>query len=303
MTAMPVLYRAPDGTAFSTPEEIDAQYDVFASLPHYSEHGDFDRYMESYAERSEAARAQLRSELGIPYGPTLFETLDVFPGEPGGPVVVFVHGGSWMALTSAEHSFVAPGLVANGATVVVITYALCPVVTIDEIVRQTRAAVTWTYRNIADHGGDPERIVAVGHSAGGHLVARLLETDWEGEYGLPSSIIRGACAISGMFDLRPVPFTADQAVLRLSAEEVLRNSPILNLPLAAPHLLLTAGAKQPREYQRQSVDFLRAWQGVGLSGEYWEREGVNHFDELDELAEPDSELTRRVLALADASSA
>ncbi len=53
--------------------------------------------------------------------------------------------------------------------------------------------------------------------------------------------------------------------------------------------------------RRQSIDFLRAWQGVGLSGEYWEREGVNHFDELDDLAEPDSELTRRVLALADAS--
>ncbi|MCB1273752.1 MAG: alpha/beta hydrolase [Leucobacter sp.] len=300
---MSVLYRAPDGTAFSTPEELDEQYDLVASLPQYSEHGDFDRYMEEWAARSEAARGRMRSELGIPYGATRAETLDVFPGEPGGPIVVFVHGGTWMALTSLEHSFVAEGLVANGATVVVPSYALCPDVTIDEIVRQTRAAVAWTYRNAAAYGADPARIAVIGHSAGGHLVGRLLETEWEKEYGLPSSVISGACAVSGMFDLRPIVFTADQSILRFSAEEVLRNSTILNLPLEAPHLLLTAGEKQPREYHRQSTDFLQAWQGVGLSGEYWERAGVNHFDELDDLVDPDSELTRRVLALADGTVA
>ena len=301
MTAMPILYRAPDGTAFTSAEAIDAQYDLIATLHEYDEHHDFEQHMASWSERSEAARGRLRCELKIPYGPTRAETLDVFPGEPGGPIVLFLHGGSWSTLTSEEHAFIAPGLVERGATVVVPTYALCPDVTIDEIVRQAKAAVAWTSREGARFGADPNRLAIVGHSAGAHLVARVLETDWEAEYGLPVSTVAGACAISGMFDLRPLPYTAEQPLLRLTAEQVLRNSTILNLPLAAPPLLITNGARQPREYRRQSSDFTAAWTGAGLDGEWWERDDVNHFNELDALAEPGSELTERVLRLADGS--
>jgi arylformamidase len=299
MSIMPILYRAPDGTSFDSRQALDEQYDLALTLHEHSEHGDVNVYLGSFAERSVRARAELECELGTPYGPTLSETLDVFPGAAGGPIVVFVHGGSWMALTSAEHSHLAPGLVAHGATVIIPTYALCPAVTIDEIVRQVRAAIAWSYRNGERYGADPARIAVVGHSAGGHLATRLLDTDWEGEYGIPSTVISGACAISAIFDLRPIPFTSDQMVLGLTAEQVLRNSPILNLPVSAPPLLITYGTRQPREYHRQSVDFFRAWTAAGLAATCWERKGVNHFDELDALSEPDSELTGRVLLLSD----
>lgn len=290
---MTLLYRAPDGTAFTSREEIDAQYDLVASVPDY---GEFTRRRDALSER---ARATLRCDIGVSYGPTLSETLDVFPGEPGGPIVVFIHGGYWMMLTSTEHSYLAPGLVENGATVIIPTYALAPAVTIDEIVRQVRASVAWAYRNGDRYGADTGRIVVVGHSAGGHLVARLLQTDWEDDYGIPSSVIAGGCAVSGLFDLRPFPYTTMQEHLEFTAEQILRNSPILSLPVAAPHLLITHGAKQPRELLRQSRDFYRAWRDAGLSAEYWEREEFTHFDELDALAEADSELTRRVLRLAE----
>ncbi len=296
---MPVLYRAPDGTTFRSRQELNEQYDLALSLHEHSEHGALDVYLDSFADRSARARDEMESELGIPYGPTLSETLDVFPGAAGGPIVVYIHGGSWMALTSTEHSYLAPGLVRNGATVIIPTYALCPIVTIDEIVRQMRASVAWAYRNGERYGADPGRIVVVGHSAGGHLATRLLETDWVGDYCIPSTVISGACAISAMFDLRPIPFTSDQIVLGLTAEQILRNSPILNLPVDAPPLLITYGARQPREYHRQSVDFFRAWTAAGLAATCWERQGVNHFDELDALSEQDSELTKRVLLLAD----
>ncbi len=295
---MTILYRAPDGTAFETTEALDEQYDLLASLPQHSEGRDYDSYLASYNARSEKARHDLDCELSIPYGPTRAETLDVFPGRLGGPLVVFVHGGSWIELTSAEFSFVATGLVAAGATVVVPTYALCPAVTIDEITRQVRASVAWAYRNGGSYGADVGRLAVVGHSAGGHLVGRLLATDWEGDYGLPASVISGGCAITGIFDLRPIPFTSDQPYLRLTADQVLRESPILNLPVSAPPLLLTFGGRQPREYRRQSLDFHRAWTGAGLTAECWERAGLNHFDELDDLEHADSELTRRILSLA-----
>lgn len=299
---MTILYRAPDGTMFETPEALDEQYDLLSSLPEHSDGRDYDSYVASYNARSEETRRLLDCELGIPYGPTLAETLDVFRGRPGGPVVVFVHGGSWIELTSTEFSFVASGLVAGGATVVIPTYALCPAVTIDEITRQVRASVAWTYRHAADYGADPSRIVVVGHSAGGHLVGRLLATEWEEQYGLPSSVITGGCAITGIFDLRPLPFTGDQPFLRLTADQVLRESPLLNLPASAPPLLLTFGTRQPREYRRQSIDFFRAWTAAGLSAECWERDGLNHFDELDELEHADSELTQRILSLAAEAS-
>jgi arylformamidase len=286
-----VLYRAPDGTAFGSREEIEAQYDLPASVANYR------RYADGWPIRSELARAELGGETGLPYGPTVHETLDIFPGRAGGPLVIFFHGGYWIELTSTEHSYLAPGLVANGATVVIPTYALCPIVTIDEIVRQARASVAWAFRNGARYGADPGRIVVVGHSAGGHLVACLLQTEWEGDYGIPSSVITGACAISGLFDLRPFPYTTMQERLELTAEQILRNSPILNLPVSAPPLLITHGANQPSELRRQSLDFYHAWRSAGLHAEYWERQGFNHFDELEALAEPDSDLTKRVLRL------
>lgn len=296
---MAIVYRAPDGTVFDSTEALDAQYDLLASLSEYVDESDRDypSYVASYNARSEQARRDLRCELAIPYGPTLAETLDVFPGNPGGPIVVFLHGGSWMDLTSTEFSFVASGFVTNGATVVVPTYALCPAVTIAEITRQIRASIAWTYRNGAQYGADTSRIIVVGHSAGGHLVARLLQTDWEGEYGMPSSVISGGCAITGLFDLRPLPFTSDQPYLRLTADHVLQESPILNIPVSSPPLLMTFGSRQPREYLRQSVDYHRALVDAGLPSETWEREGFNHFDELDDLADPESELVRRILAL------
>ncbi|WP_431027017.1 alpha/beta hydrolase [Lysinibacillus sp. LZ02] len=212
--------------------------------------------------------------------------------------MVFLHGGYWRTLTSKEFSFVARGLVAQGATVIIPTYALCPAVTIDEIVRQHRAAVTWAYNHAADFGADPKRLVVTGHSAGAHGVAMVLATDWENDYGLPPDIIRGACAISGLFDLQPLPYTFVQPYLQLTWDQILRNSPILNLPKFAPPLLVTRGGKQTSEFLRQSDDFYAAWKSSGLPGEYWIQPECNHFDELFPLTKSDSELTNKIIQLA-----
>lgn len=286
------LYQTPGGRVFNSIEELNQEYDIDASVP------DFNSIGKRFARESADAREELDCTLDIPYGSTIAERLDVFHGEPGGPVVVFIHGGYWRTLTSKEFSFVARGLVARGATVIIPTYALCPAVTIDEIVRQHRAVITWVYNHAADFGADPTRLVVTGHSAGAHGVAMVLATDWENDYGLPSDIIRGACAISGLFDLQPLPYTFVQPYLQLTWEQVLRNSPILNLPKTSPPLLVTRGGKQTSEFLRQSDDFYAAWKATGLPGEHWIQPERNHFDELYPLTESDSELTNKIMKLA-----
>jgi arylformamidase len=280
-----VLYRN-----FATQEELDAQYDLRTRFPEAAS-----LYEAFCGRESEKAREDLNHHLDVPFGPTLAEHVDLYPAGEGAPVLVYVHGGFWALRTAREFGFVARGPVPRAAATVVTNYALCPAVTIDEIVRQTRAAVAWTYENAPSFGGDPERIHVAGHSAGGHLVGMLLATDWPGEYGLPADIIKGATAISGLFDLAPFPYTFLQPKVQFTWDQVRRNSPILHLPDAAPPLLVAYGEDETDEFKRQSEDYLGAWKAEGLPGERLVLPGKNHFDVIDGFLDAGSPLLSRIL--------
>ena len=287
-----MLYRG-----FSTQEQLDEQYNLRESVP------DFPAYERFYKEQSEKIREQLECQLDVPFGPTLDERLDIFPAaRSGAPVLVFIHGGYWHTFSSKEFSFVARGPVSAGVTTVVINYTLCPKVTIEEIVRQCRAAVAWLYGNAEAFGGDRTRMYVSGHSAGGHLTAMLALTDWEGEYGLPADIIKGCCPISGLFDLRPFPYTYLQPKLQLTWGEVLRNSPILRLPDRAPPLLVSYGGEETPELRRQSDDFLGAWRSRGLRGEHLPQPGKDHFSAIDGFLDVGSPLCAAILRQMDSTS-
>lgn len=281
---------------FATQEELDAQYNLRVLIPEAAS-----AYEEFCLRESEKVRKGLDHRLDLPFGPTLAEHLDVYPATSaadagrGAPILVYVHGGFWAMRTSKEFGFVARGPASKGIATVVVNYALCPEVTIDEIVRQTRAAIAWTYKNAGTFGGDPERIYVAGHSAGGHLTAMLLMTDWEGDYGLSEDIIKGACAISGLFDLAPFPYTFLQPKLQLTWDQVLRNSPILNLPENAPPLLITYGGDETSEFHRQSDDFFAAWKAKGLKGDLLPLPGKNHYDGIDGFLDAESPLCSAIL--------
>ena len=281
---------------FATQEELDAQYNLRVLIPDAAS-----AYEEFCFRESEKVRMELDHRLNVPFGPTLAEHSDVYSATGAGrgaPVLVYVHGGFWAMRTSKEFGFVARGPASMGVATVVVNYALCPEVTIDEIVRQTRAAVAWTYKNASSFGGDPEHIHVAGHSAGGHLTAMLLETDWEGSYGLPGDIIKGACAISGLFDLAPFPYTFLQPKLQLTWEQVSRNSPILHLPgpgPGTPPLLLVYGEEETAEFKRQSEDFFEARKKKGLPCDLLPLPNKNHFDVIDGFLDAGSPLCSAIL--------
>jgi arylformamidase len=277
---------------FATQEELDREYDVEKSVP------DFSIYVTHFLGNSALAREVTPHQADVPYGPTKAETANIFPAAvPGSPVLIFIHGGYWKALTAHVFDMVAPGPVAAGYAVVNVTYALCPVVTITEIVRQVRAAIAWTWRHAPSFNGDPNRIYLAGHSAGGHLTAMAVLTDWAEDYGLPEDVVKAAMPISGLFDLSPFPMSFVQPQLRLSAEEVQRVSPILHIRPSPTPLVVAWGAAETAAFQRQSKDFLAAWQAAGNAGEALPIPGANHFEVLDGFMTADGLMTRRLDAL------
>lgn len=266
---------APLYRDFTQQAQIDAQYgtqqwvtDPAAEARHF-------------IERSAFAREHLRCTLDVPFGPTLDETLDIFPADrPDAPVFVFIHGGYWRANTSKEFSCVALGLQDCGVTTVVINYSLCPKVRIDEITRQARAALAWVVRNIDRHGGDPRRIAVGGHSAGGHLAAMCLQTRWAEEYGLPRDPIAAAVLVSDLYDLEPLRYSYLQPPIQLDERTVRQCSPLFAVRPCATPALLTWGDAESDEFARQAASFHAAWSKAGNRSELTAQAGAHHFSAI-----------------------
>ena len=281
----------PSPPQFVSAPEIDAQYNAAAAV------ADSVERLRRHGELSAEARARLRCSEGIAYGPTLDETLDVFPAEAAAaPVFVFIHGGYWRRFAARDYHLVALGLVPLGITTVCVDYSLCPKVTIDEIVRQCRAAVAWTLRRIGEHGGDPARVAVGGHSAGGHLTAMCLAARWDEDYGLGRDPLAAAVLVSGIYDLEPLRRSYLQPTIQLDDGIVRRNSPMFGVRRCATPALVTWGGDESAEFARQATQYHVAWQDAGNRGELLPQPGGNHFTAIEGLADPDSALSRWLAA-------
>jgi arylformamidase len=253
-------------------------------------------WLSRYAIASAEARAALECRLDLAYGPHPGERLDVFPARgPSAPVHVFVHGGYWQRLDKSDSSFVARALQPSGVAVVVINYALIPTVDMDELVRQCRASIVWVHHNAPSFGGDPSRIFVSGHSAGGHLVAMLMSTDWNAFAGLHADVIKAGCGISGLYDLEPIRLSYLNEILRLTQESARRNGPVHCPPARSGPLLLPVGGLEGAEYHRQGEELAAVWRTRRLPCQTIDMPGHHHFSILAELEDPGTTLSRLLL--------
>jgi arylformamidase len=221
------------------------------------------------------------------------------PANARAPVLVVIPGGYWRALGKSDYSFVSASFVDAGALVVVPGYDLCPAVSIERIALQLTEALAWVWRHATDFGGDPHRIVLLGHSAGGHLAAMLSCCDWKlvGR-DLPKRLVQAAVSVSGVHDLEPlrrVPFL--YADLGLTAASARRLSPARFAPPASPQVLwAVCGADESEEFRRQNRLIQLAW-GSRAVPVCEELAGCNHFTVMHELANPQSAIHQRLCRL------
>jgi arylformamidase len=267
---------------------LDAQYNLRAAVPEHL------TYFARYEAESAALRARWPGRLDLSYGPTPRQAIDLFvPETSGAPLLVFIHGGYWQSRDRKDFSFVAGPLLERGAAVALIGYDLAPTVRMDAIVAQIRAGLAWLWRHAPDHGCDAAQLHLAGHSAGGHLVAMALATDWR-TIGLPEDTIKGATAISGIFDLEPIRLCYLNDVVGLDPDEARRDSPIHQALHGRCPVTVAVGELETRAFHDQSRAFAGKLERAGWPCELLVQPGVDHFGIIMSMAEPDAPLVQAI---------
>ncbi len=227
----------------------------------------------------------------VPYADAPRTVMDIFVPDGDGPfpVHVFVHGGYWQEFSKAESTFAAGNFLNHNSILVVMDYTLAPEAKMAQIIDEARRCAVWVAKNIADYGGDPDNITMSGHSAGAHLLAQILATNWQAK-GFDACPIKGATLVSGVYDLRPLVGTYINDALAMDADEAACHSPQLHLPEPTCPVVLSVGEVETDAFKSQTQNFADALQKAGHDCTNIPMAGFNHFDIILELANPQSPL-------------
>ena len=268
---------------------LDAELDVRALTPSFSD------YLHRWQSRSHAVRADDSAIIDLAYGPTPSERLDLFISGPGSPVLVFFHGGYWRALDKSDFSCVAPAFLQAGISVAVVNFALIPDVPMAEIVRQCRASVAWLAHRGTSLGLDPDRFIACGHSAGGHLACMVAADTYSG-FGLTCNPVKVVCSIGGLYDLEPIRRSYLNEILKLEDIDVASLSPVnVGLPVQMP-VILGVGGQESYEYKRQQRTFETVCKAALSNLIVLDFPEDDHFTTFDQIA--DGQVTTAIIELA-----
>lgn len=252
-----------------------------------------DRWPEAWVEPARLYRESLaalgRAQLDLAYGGRSRNRLDLFlPDSPPKGLMVYVHGGFWLRLDKSYWSHLAEGAVEHGFAVAMPSYTLCPHIRVSGITAEIGSAVEFAAARV----GGP--VFLAGHSAGGHLVTRMISATSPLGSDTCGRIVR-TVSISGLHDLRPLMRTALNDGLKLDEAEALAESPALLRPLPGARLICWAGSAERAEFVRQNALLSNVWTGLGARTMTVEEPDRHHFDVIDGLADAKHPLTRALL--------
>jgi arylformamidase len=269
----------------SAPDDYEVEYNNRARVPENP------ALIAGWARDAAAYREQHVPSL-VRYGAGPRNLIDYFPGSADGPIVAFIHGGYWQALDKSFFSHLAGGLNAHGIGVAIPGYDLCPDVSVDNIITEIREAC----RELARLG---QSLVVSGHSAGGHLAACMLATDWPSlDASLPRDLVGAAYSISGLFDLGPLVETSINRALQLDVATARAASPLFWNSPSDKSLDAVVGEDESAEYFRQSRTVVEVWRAAGVTTRFGVVAGANHFTAIAPLADPASPMVSRLKQLA-----
>ncbi|MFT5398433.1 MAG: arylformamidase [Planctomycetota bacterium] len=287
------LYKGMDA------QTLEAEYNLVARRG-----PDFSALVERWLQRGESHRATSKARVDLAYGDGEREKLDLFSGgNSQGPLLVYIHGGYWQRGDKSMYSFVSEALMQHGVSVAVLNYNLTPSVRIGEIAPQIRKAIAWCWHNADDLGFARDKMFVMGHSAGGHLTAIMMATDWPAfDEALPADLVKAGIPISGVFELEPLVHTSLNEGPQMDIAEARRESPCFIPPITdAPQLVVVGGA-ETAEFLRQSDDYASQYSSAVRKIERYDVPAADHFDELERLAEDDSIFFKKSLQLIEQNS-
>ncbi len=271
----------------------EVEYNNRARVPEHPQI--FERWVRDGAAYRAEASKEGRAELDLKFGPSPRQTIDLFKPKGGGegPLALFIHGGYWRSLEPSSFSQMARGMNAHGITVAVSGYDLAPQVSIAQIIEQQQQACLFLWRRLK------KRISVSGHSAGGHLTACMVATDWKKlDAGAPADLVPTGYAISGLFDLEPLTHLATNADFKLDEAGARRISPLF-WPVERGRVLdAVVGGDESSEFLRQSKIISEGWRGKGVETRYEAIPKMNHFTVCDPMTDPNSAMTKRLVELA-----
>lgn len=276
--------------------DYNAEYDNSARVENAGQL--INNYISDAAQFRESAVD--RSSLNLAYGPGDRNMMDIFWPDTDAvrdqscPVVLFIHGGYWQRMDRSSFSHLAIGLNANGFAVAMPSYTLCPDISISGIITEMRRACLVLFQTYK------KKLTVVGHSAGGHLAACMMATDWEGIHPkLPHDLVASGMGISGLYDLLPLRQTSVNDAVGMDENEAISASPIRWMPEAIQRFEAWVGGDESSEYHRQSRELSERWSLLGTPTNYVSVPFANHFTIVDELTNGESNMVQRLVSLLE----
>ncbi len=280
-----------------TVNQLTEAYDDYATIPNLSV------LLQENRERALAVKARLDPIQDIAYGPENIQKLDIYvpKNAKNVPVIISIHGGAWTVGSKNSCAIPAETLISMGVLFISIDYGLAPQYRMENIMAHVRQAIAWVYKNIAQYGGDPNRLYIYGMSAGAHLAGTTLMPNWHKDFDLPEDVIKGLIALSGIYDICTLVYASQagaQKALQMTGEEARRTSPLYHLPKHCIPSIIAYGEKEPLILFRfEAYQYALELQKAGCTVSLIEVPHANHFDMINELSNIQGKVFQSVMKM------